>query len=275
MKEGHIDAVDEVLAGSLRTPLRSSSAVSTVRGSGLVELVSGTVPVPAKVNAIHEATPTESAVRARGHPPGVTKDRLDREGRIGIAIPHSVRAVIRRRLAPLSAACSRVLSAAAVVGRDFDIRVVGLASEIANDRVLRSMSEAVALGYERTGGARLPVLPPPDAEVLHEDLPYCEDPAASIGRGGDRARARRRPAAPAAQLAHHFARAVPAGGGELALDYARRGAIRRWRTSAYEEAVGQYRRGPGSARIRRRQRGPVVLTSSEPGWWLVGSRGRV
>src|SRR5262249_55139984 len=43
-------------------------------------------------------------------------------------IPASVRHIIGRRLAPLSAACRKILSVGAVVGRDFDVDVVAAAS---------------------------------------------------------------------------------------------------------------------------------------------------
>jgi hypothetical protein len=39
-----------------------------------------------------------------------------------------------------------VLAAAAVLGRAFDIKLVGPASELPDDRVMESLSEAVALG---------------------------------------------------------------------------------------------------------------------------------
>jgi hypothetical protein len=49
-------------------------------------------------------------------------------------------------MSPLSADAVRVLSAAAVVGRDFDLTLVSPACDLSNDRVLGSLSEALALG---------------------------------------------------------------------------------------------------------------------------------
>jgi tetratricopeptide (TPR) repeat protein len=243
---GHIDATEEVLLG-----LASESTALELRGldragvRGLVEFVSGTVPVPAKVNAIHEATDGNPLFVREVTRLVVAKDRLDQEGTIGIAIPQSVRAVIRRRLAPLSADAVRVLSAAAVVGRDFDVRVVRLASDLANDRVLRSMSEAEALGVLNEPAA-LGVYRfshPLIREVLYEDLPVTAriQLHRSVGEAIERVHGDD-PRPPLAQLAHHFARAAPAGEGERALDYARRAGDQAMATSAYEEAVGQYRR---------------------------------
>ena len=47
-----------------------------------------------------------------------------------VPIPGSVRAVIGRRLAPLSADAVQVLSAAAVVGREFDLALVEPACQL-------------------------------------------------------------------------------------------------------------------------------------------------
>jgi predicted ATPase len=75
-----------------------------------------------------------------------TQATVDHPGRRGGPIPGSVRAVIQRRLAPLSADAVGVLSAAAVVGRAFDLALVGPACQLPAERVLGSLSEAAALG---------------------------------------------------------------------------------------------------------------------------------
>ena len=72
------------------------------------------------------------------------RPRWQRTGRSGLPIPGSVRAVIGRRLTPLSADAVQVLSAAAVVGREFDLALVVPACQLPVERVLESLSEAVA-----------------------------------------------------------------------------------------------------------------------------------
>lgn len=246
-REGdHPEEVEEMLAA-----LASEGTVLELRGldragvGGLVEQVSGTVPVPAKVDAIHEATDGNPLFVREVTRLVATKDRLDQEGTISIEIPQSVRAVIRRRLAPLSADAVRVLSAAAVVGRDFEVRVVGLVSELANDRVLGSLSEAVALGVlnEPAAFGVYRFSHPLMREVLYEDLPLTARMQLhrSVGDAIEREHGDG-PRPPLARLAHHFAEAAPAGEPERALDYARRAGDQAMDASAYEEAVELYRR---------------------------------
>src|SRR4030095_12158090 len=103
------------------------------------------VPPQAQVAAVHE--------RTEGNPLFVrevvrllaTEATLERPGGGGVPIPGSVRAVIGRRLAPLSACPVQVLSAAAVVGREFDLSLLRPACELPVERVLAGLSEAVAL----------------------------------------------------------------------------------------------------------------------------------
>jgi predicted ATPase len=131
-----------------------------------------------------------------------------------------VRAVIGRRLTPLSADAVQVLSAAAVVGREFDLALVVPACQLPVERVLGGLSEAVALGVviedEGAEGAvglyrfshslmrevlydRLPI---PARTQLHRLVGEAVE--REYGSGSE---------AHAAELARHFA-AVAAGGGE-------------------------------------------------------------
>src|SRR5262249_44778056 len=78
---------------------------------------------------------------------------LDNEGRwlpnIQIAeleVPEGVRLVIGRRLERVSAECREILTAAAVVGARFDLKVLEAVADVGGDAVLDAMDEA-----ERTG----------------------------------------------------------------------------------------------------------------------------
>jgi tetratricopeptide (TPR) repeat protein len=157
-----------------------------------------------------------------------------------------VRAVIRRRLAPLSADAVQVLSAAAVVGREFDLSLVGPAGELPVERVLGCLSEAVALGVvaEEPGAAdryrfshslvrevvydRLPI---PVRMQLHRRVGEAIERLYGAGSG-----------AHVAELARHFAEVAVAGEAAKALEYARRAGDRAMETHAYEEAAAQYER---------------------------------
>ncbi|HZD00382.1 MAG TPA: BREX system ATP-binding domain-containing protein, partial [Actinomycetes bacterium] len=212
----------------------------------LIEGLSGVVASEAKIAAIHQATEgnplfVREAVRLLAS--GAT---VEHPGRGGVPIPGSVRAVIRRRLAPLSADAVQVLSAAAVVGREFDLSLVGPAGELPVERVLGCLSEAVALGVvaEEPGAAdryrfshslvrevvydRLPI---PVRMQLHRRVGEAIERLYGAGSG-----------AHVAELARHFAEVAVAGEAAKALEYARRAGDRAMETHAYEEAAAQYER---------------------------------
>jgi len=61
-----------------------------------------------------------------------------------IGIPDGVKDVIDRRLSQLSEECNSVLTIASVIGREFDIKSLGRASDLSEDRLLDLLEEAVA-----------------------------------------------------------------------------------------------------------------------------------
>ena len=211
----------------------------------LIEEVAGTVPWEDKVTAIHKAT-DGNPLFVREITRLVAAGGLDRPGRLSISIPRSVRRVIRRRISPLSADAVRVLAAAAVVGRAFAIKLVGPASELSDDRVMGSLSEAVALGVvseepDAVGVYRF--AHPLMQEVIYEDLPIPVriQLHRRIGEAIEHLYGRDS-SFHLAQLAHHFAKAAPAGEGKRARDYARRAGDQAMESCAYDEAVAEYRR---------------------------------
>ncbi|HJW61237.1 MAG TPA: hypothetical protein VJ931_16535 [Actinomycetota bacterium] len=214
---------------------------------GLMEVLSGVVPSQAQVAAVHE--------RTEGNPLFVrevvrllaTEATLERPGRGGVPIPGSVRAVIGRRLAPLSADAVQVLSAAAVVGREFDLSLLRPACELPVERVLAGLSEAVALGVvaeEEGAVSRYRFSHSLMREVLYERLPI---PARTqlhqrVGEAIERQRGSGGTGAHVAELARHFAEAAAAGEAAKALRYARLAGEWAMGVHAYEEAAAQYQR---------------------------------
>src|SRR5262249_49686538 len=189
----------------------------------LVEQVAGTAAVTAKVNAIHEATEGNPLFVREVTRLVASHDQLDRPGRITIAVPRSVRSVIRRRIAPLSADAVRVLSAAAVVGRDFDLRLVGSASDLPDERVIGSLSEAMALGLVSEDPSAIGVYRfahPLMREVMYEELPIPVRIQLHrlVGEALERLRGQD-PRLDVSQLAYQFSKVAPAGDVEKALDY--------------------------------------------------------
>jgi len=73
--------------------------------------------------------------------------RLERpvgSGSWSVGIPQSIREVIGRRLDRLSEECNRVLTVAAVVGREFRLDVLERVAELETDRLLNAFEEATA-----------------------------------------------------------------------------------------------------------------------------------
>src|SRR6266498_3189267 len=221
---------------------------------GLIEGLSGVVPSDTKIAAIYEATEgnplfVREAVRLLA-----TEATLERPGRLGVPIPGSVRAVIQRRLAPLSADAVQVLSAAAVVGREFDLALVGPACDLPVERILRGLSAAVALGVvaEEEGAAGTYRFSHSlMREVLYERLPI---PARTqlhwrVGEAIERQYGTGSQAH-VAELARHFAEVATAGGeAGKALTYARRAGDRAMGMYAYEEAAAEYQRALQALRL--------------------------
>jgi tetratricopeptide (TPR) repeat protein len=210
----------------------------------LIEVLSGVVPSQAQVVAVHETTEgnplfVREVVRllAAQAAPG-------RRGQ-AVPIPGTIRAVIGRRLAPLSSDAVQVLSAAAVVGREFDLELVGPACELSAERILDALSEAVALGVAEEPGAvgryrfshslmrevlyeRLPI---PARMDLHRRVGEAIEGVYGTGSG-----------AHVAELARHFAEVAAAGEAAKALAYARLAGDRAMGMYAYEEAAAEYQR---------------------------------
>jgi tetratricopeptide (TPR) repeat protein len=212
----------------------------------LIVALSGVEPSEAKVAAVQEATEgnplfVREAVRLLA-----SDATLEDPGRLRVPMPESVRAVIGRRLAPLSADAVLVLSAAAVVGREFDLSLVEPSCELPVERVLGGLSEAVALGVVADEDGAVGVYRFSHSlirEVLYERLPIParvqlhrrvgEAIERLYGSGSE---------AHVAELAHHFAEVAAAGEATKALVYARRAGERAMDMHAYEEAAAQYRR---------------------------------
>jgi tetratricopeptide (TPR) repeat protein len=211
---------------------------------GLIEALCGVVPSQEQVASVFEQTEgnplfVREAVRLLA-----AEAVLKRTGR-AVPIPGTIRAVIQRRLAPLSADAAQALSAAAVVGREFDLALIEHASDLPPERVLGGLSEAVAVGVAEAEGTvgryrfthslvrevlyeRLPI---PVRWQLHRRLGEAMERVYGTGTG-----------AHVAELARHFAEVAAAGEGAKALAYARLAGDRAMGMYAYEEAAAEYQR---------------------------------
>jgi tetratricopeptide (TPR) repeat protein len=212
----------------------------------LIEALSGSAPSAAMVAAVHEATEGNPLFVRETVRLLATDVTLEDPGRLRVPLSGSVRTVIGRRLAPLSADAMVVLAAAAVVGREFDLSLVGAACELPVERVLGGLSEATRLDVvvEEDGAAgRCRFSHSLIREVLYERLPIPArmDLHRRVGEAIERQHGTG-PGAPVAELAHHFAEAAVVGEAAKALAYARRAGERAMDLHAYEEAAAQYGR---------------------------------
>jgi class 3 adenylate cyclase len=162
-----------------------------------------------------------------------------------LGLPQSVREVVGRRVERLGADARTALSAAAVIGRDFDLDLLVAVVEIDEARLLELLEEAVGASllqesaeragrftfthalvehtlYEDLGRTRRARLHQQVAEALEEQC--GDDPGERLG-----------------ELAAHWAEATVSSNPAKALHYARRAGDRALAALAPDEAVRWYR----------------------------------
>jgi predicted ATPase len=163
-------------------------------------------------------------------------------------VPDTVRGVIGRRLSRLTQECLRALTVAAAIGREFNVGLLGRASEIDAEAVLGILEEAEATsliaavadapGRWRFSHALI-------RETLYDSVPatLCAQLHRQVGEAlevWDAAGAEPQ----SAELAHHFGAASVLGRGyaEKAVRYSRLAAERAERITAWEESTRHYER---------------------------------
>ncbi|MFQ5512056.1 MAG: protein kinase, partial [Candidatus Krumholzibacteriia bacterium] len=164
-----------------------------------------------------------------------------------LRIPEGIREVIGRRLSRLTDRCNELLSVGAVIGRDFDQRVLELVSGLDGDELLAGLEEALGAGLinedrSNPGGYRF-------SHALIRETLYGELSTPrrvrfhrQIGEVTESIHKDRLDSHLAA-LAYHFAEGARVGGDvDKAVDFAVRAAERASAQVAYEEAVAQYER---------------------------------
>jgi class 3 adenylate cyclase len=162
-----------------------------------------------------------------------------------LGLPRSVREVVGRRVERLGSDARTALSAAAVIGRDFEIDLLLAVLDLSEARLLDLLDEAVAASllnesrgaagrftfshglvehtlYEDLGRTRRARLHKRIAEALEEQ--YGDEPGERLG-----------------ELAVHWAAAVVSADNEKAIHYARRAAERALEQLAPNEAARWYR----------------------------------
>ncbi len=205
--------------------------------------------------------PTSDAIAARlqdvtgGNPffLGEVVRVLIAEGRLGtsdeaamLRLPEEVRALIRRRVAALSADAIGMLRVASVLGRDLDLRVIVEAGTLDVDRTADVVTEAVRAGIlTEDPGALGEYAFAHDLvrETLYDDLPAGRRLELHRTAGDVLEHVFRDDLGPhLAAIAHHLTRAAALDDGRRAVEYSMLAADRAVAVLAYEDAVALYER---------------------------------
>lgn len=161
-----------------------------------------------------------------------------------LGIPEGVREVIGRRLSHLDATANEVLATAAVIGREFDLRLLGSVVDGGTDEALDVIAVAETAGLVEAVAGRPGAYRFAHALVrttLYEELPTSRRlrlhrsvglALESSGDIGSRLN----------ELAWHFTEAAALGAVDKAVDYGRRAGDRAKADLAFEEAAGLYER---------------------------------
>ncbi len=196
-----------------------------------------------------------------------------------LRVPEEVRSLIRRRVAGLSHEAISSLDVAAVIGREFDFRVLERTSRLRPARLLDVVAEAVETGIVLEGPAtgRYTFVHELVRETLYEDLPPSRrlELHLLIGRVLEEL-SRGEPDPPLTEIAHHLALAAPLGDVEEACDYLLRAGDRASGLLAYEEAAAHYRRALellGTAEEPSAERRCELLLRLGDANWRAGDAG--
>jgi hypothetical protein len=249
IREGEIGRGD-ARAGSLARLAREGASYG-LRGfdaadvSALVAQTTGVAPSPGLVAAVVERTdgnPLFVREIARLLCEGGAIDGAGTQAAWMQQIPAGIQETMRLRLERLPAGCADALARAAVLGREFDLRVLDQMRVAASDPPALDVLDAAV-----EARLVLPVAGVPGRrrfahalvrETLYADLPDAE--RTGLHRAAGRALERVHRADPAphlAELAHHFFVAAADGDAERALGYAEAAARRALELRAYEEAA--------------------------------------
>lgn len=205
-------------------------------------------------------------------------ERLARQGPL---LPGRAVDLIRRSLGSVSEPCSRLIGAAAVVGREFALPLVASAADCARDAALDLLDEATRAGV-------VEALPEAPATWRFSHALFQEAAYEALAPG-ERARLHQRVARRLeeqhggdddlviAELAHHHHQALAVGDPERALRCAQRAAQRALRLHAYEQAALHHEQAvaaldqcDGVASERRLE----TLLALGEAWRLAGDRAR-
>ncbi len=250
-----------------------------------LEQALGRKPPVSLVTAVHQET--------EGNPFFVTEvvrllarnghlDRLATDA-ITLAVPPTVREAITRRLAQLSTECNRLLMAASVIGRQFEIATLSQALQLRPSRTKESAEPRTAVLdlLDEARAARIidAVAQPVGGyrfvhalirETLYETLSTADRVSLHrrVGESLELTHDRER-GSHLTELAHHFAQAAMGGDVRKGVTYSIRAAEHAASQLAYEEAATQYERALQLSALDDEvsgQRGELLLALGHHQW---------
>jgi class 3 adenylate cyclase len=223
----------------------------------LVDVIAGLGALPQLTRALHERTDgnpffIEEVLRHLQETGALGEDPVFGTKDVTLAqhaIPAGVKEVIGQRLAQLGPEAVKVLTLGSVIGREFDLGLLGAVGITAGDPVVEILEETVRAGL---------IVEVPDAvglysychalirETLYEGLTrtrrvhlHREIALALERQCGDD------PGSRVGELSYHFLQAAPGGDVDKAMTYATRAAERAISLAAYEEGAVHYAAAAG------------------------------
>jgi tetratricopeptide (TPR) repeat protein len=171
-----------------------------------------------------------------------------------LGLSEGIKEVIGRRLSRLSDACNRVLSLAAVIGREFDATLLEAVTDLPDRELLEALEEATRAQLISELGevnGRFAFRHALIRETLYRELSFprrvkLHRRVADAIEG----RAQNTPNPPLAELAYHFAQAASAGSVDQAIDYATRAGDQAADGLAHEEAARLFEMALQSLELR-------------------------
>jgi tetratricopeptide (TPR) repeat protein len=163
------------------------------------------------------------------------------------ALPGDVRAAIGRRVELLADDTRRMLAAASVLGRRFDVGTLSATTHLDPKVVTAALEDARAAEVVvDEGGGRYAFAHALTEDTLYESLTASR--RARLHRAAAEAFEQLHPTdPPLAVIADHYLRALPAGNRALAVDYARRAGLDAAQRGATEQAVQHFERAREAA----------------------------
>ena len=157
-----------------------------------------------------------------------------------LGLSEGIKEMVGRRLSRLSDTCNRVLSVAAVIGREFEVAVLQEVAGVTVDELVDALEEAsrVQLVSESLKAGHFAFMHALVRETLHDELssPRRVRLHGRVAEAIERV-TEDRPVLPLADLAYHFTQAASAGSVDKAIDYAIRAGDRAADALAHEEAT--------------------------------------